>query len=429
MSITLYEIITYLLLLLAFNHFRKYNDEFLFLPVAFFLTTGVQRYLAVEAGKADWVRVAYTRNIFTPMTDEKAMTALSYFFIGTVVLFFAYKYYNSKLKYPPSPIDNQKLFTDFIKTRKTFIVFLFVIFSIINTIFKGMLGGVLSMGQSYFLLFPMALGGLILLFYILYRNLSWQEDGTTKFIYLLLMLYSIFISYNPSQRFQFLSWMIAIGILITQKYNPIQKIKYYIIGGVLVLFIFSLAGVARKQNISSLTFDQMLKKATERAEKREDQNMLDGFMMVLDVYPKHLNYSYGMEHFEILLRPIPRKLWPGKPVGGYANKLGLNKYEKFGTVGISQTIYGTFYGEGGIMGIIILSIIYGWFFVKLFRYTYRYNSDMHWLLKGIIIASFIPILRGGDLPGIVAFIGMSYWPVFLFLWQYNKFLKTQAVQQ
>ena len=151
--------------------------------------------------------------------------------------------------------------------------------------------------------------------------------------------------------------------------------------------------------------------------------MLDGFMMVLDVYPKHLNYSYGMEHFEILLRPIPRKLWPGKPVGGYANKLGLNDYKNAGTVGISQTIYGTFYGEGGVMGIIILSIIYGWLFVKLFRYTYRYNSDVHWLLKGIIIASFVPILRGGDLPGIIAFIGMSYWPVFLFLYQYNKFLK------
>jgi len=45
------------------------------------------------------------------------------------------------------------------------------------------------------------------------------------------------------------------------------------------------------------------------------------------------------------------------------------------------------------------------------------------LIKGIILASFIPILRGGDLPGIVAFIGMSYWPVFVMIYLYNKHLK------
>ena len=56
----------------------------------------------------------------------------------------------------------------------------------------------------------------------------------------------------------------------------------------------------------------------------------------------------------------------------------------------------------------------------------RYNSDLYWLIKGIILASFIPILRGGDLPGIVAFIGMSYWPVFVMIYLYNKHLKKQV---
>ena len=166
--------------------------------------------------------------------------------------------------------------------------------------------------------------------------------------------------------------------------------------------------------------------AFERSSSKEDQNMLDGLMMVMDVYPNHLDYHYGGEHFEILLRPIPRAIWPEKPVGGYANKLGLNDVRK-GTVGISQTIYGTFYGEGGVAGIVILSILYGYFFVRLFRMIGRYDSDLYWILKGIVLASFIPILRGGDLPGIVAFIGMSYWPVFLIVWQYNRYLKQNTI--
>ncbi|MFT3738848.1 MAG: hypothetical protein QM786_08820 [Breznakibacter sp.] len=422
MTIAVYEYLALGLLILAYIHFRKYNDEFIFLPVVFFWSTGVSRYNAVLENKADWVKVVYTRNIFTPMNNEKAMIVLGYFALGTLMLILAYRFFNRRIDYPYIRVDNPVVFNNFIKTKKGFILGLFVFFNIVFTIFKGMIGGTLALGQSYFLLFPMALGGLILLAFLVYRSYTWKQDPAMKGFYLVLMVYAIVMSYNPSQRFQFLSWMVAIGIVVTQNLTPAKKTWWYMLGGALVLFVFSLAGVARKHNVSEMTFEQMWDAAIARNEKREDQNMLDGFMMVLDVYPKHLNYHYGMEHLEILMRPIPRQLWPGKPVGGYANKLGLNKVEK-GTVGISQTIYGTFYGEGGVLGIVVLSIFYAWLLVKLSRYTWRYNSNLHWLLKGIILASFVPILRGGDLPGVVAFIGMSYWPVFLILYQYNKYLK------
>ena len=71
----------------------------------------------------------------------------------------------------------------------------------------------------------------------------------------------------------------------------------------------------------------------------------------------------------------------------------------------------------------LLSILYGLFFTLIFNYADRYNSDMKWLLRGITIAWILPLLRGGDLPGIVAWLGMSYWPVFWILIQYNKHLK------
>jgi hypothetical protein len=109
-------------------------------------------------------------------------------------------------------------------------------------------------------------------------------------------------------------------------------------------------------------------------------------------------------------------------VGGYANKLGLNDNMNSKTVGISQTIYGSFYGEGGFVGIVIFSILYAILFVRLFQYSFRYHSSIRYMIKGIAIASLIPLLRGGDLPGIFAFIGMSYWPVFLFIRNYHKFL-------
>ncbi len=422
MSIGLIEIITYILIILALRHFLRFNDEFLFLPVLFFYATGLQRYEAVSSGATHWVSVAYSYNIFTPMTDAKAIYALTLFLTGTLIFIFSYIYHNKKLPYPTIYKDSPDLLSEFVKEKKLFILIGFIIFLGINTLFRGLISGPMALGNSYFLLFGMGVASFILLGFLAYRN----EEGNKRKMYLVMIIYGIYISYNPSQRFQFLSWMVAIGIIALQSYTPKNKLKYYIIGGAFVMLFFSLAGVARKHNLSNMSISQMYEAAMERSETKEDQNMLDGFMMVLDVYPEHLDYHWGMEHLEILMRPIPRKLWPGKPVGGYANKLGLNDVNK-GTIGISQTIYGTFYGEGGIIGIIIFSILYGWLFVKLFRYSEYYDSDMKWLLKGIIIASFVPILRGGDLPGIIAFIGMSYWPVILFLYQYNKFVRNREL--
>lgn len=387
----------------------------------FFFSTGISRFAAVQSGLADWVRVNYTYNIFS-LNNEKATLALNMFFLGSLVLSLSLIYFQRRIRPINETLDNQELFIVFIRSKTQFIIILFVFFILLNSVFSGLRSGSAALGNSYFLLFAMALGGLIPLMFILYKNLSMTESLGLKILLIGLLAYSIVLSYNPSQRFRFLSWMIVVGTVYVGSKTSIQKLKYYLVGGVLVILFFSLAGVARKTDLSQLSIEEMISASLDRYEETDDQNMLDGFMMVLDVYPEHLGFHYGMEHLEILMRPIPRSLWPSKPLGGYVNKLGLNDVEQ-GTVGISQTIYGTFYGEGGVPGIIIFSVMYGWLFIKAFRYADRYNSDMRWLIKGIILAWALPWLRGGDIPGIVAWFGMSFWPVFLILRQYNAFIE------
>ena len=90
-------------------------------------------------------------------------------------------------------------------------------------------------------------------------------------------------------------------------------------------------------------------------------------------------------------------------------------------MGISQSLFGTFYGEGGVGAIVILSIIYAYLINAMMVKSIRFNSDTRHLIKGATIASIIPLLRGGDLPGIYAFIGMSFWPVILFVNRYASF--------
>jgi hypothetical protein len=273
------------------------------------------------------------------------------------------------------------------------------------------------------------IGGVITLMYLIFKNYDIKKQFIPKIIIGVIIAFAASLTYSSSGRFQFLSWSITIGVIFVANNNPLYKLRIYVIGGLIVSLAFGLAGVKRRTDTSTMSTFQKLSLAWERNKSTEDATMLDGFMMVLEVYPNHLGYHYGSEHMEILYRPIPRSMWPDKPLGGYANKLGLNDNMGGGSVGISQSLYGTFYGEGGTTGIIILSVIYCLIINLIMRYSLSYNSDLRHIIKGITIASLVPLLRGGDLPGIYAFIGMSFWPVFLFISRYNTFLRQNKIMQ
>ncbi|OYT71277.1 MAG: hypothetical protein CFK52_08610 [Chloracidobacterium sp. CP2_5A] len=150
--------------------------------------------------------------------------------------------------------------------------------------------------------------------------------------------------------------------------------------------------------------------------------MLDGFVIVRFVYPELIDFTLGLEHLEVVTRPIPRSLWPDKPVGGYVNKLGLRD-ESQGTLGISQSIYGSFYGEGGTIGIAVFAIIYGLGCAILTRWMVRLHPFVYTVLRGLFVAWLIPLLRGGDLPGIYAWLGMSSLTVLAFAWSNWRLLR------
>lgn len=427
--------LTIVLAIIVAIYVLKTNDEFPILPLLFFNSSGLQRYFLTAESKT-WTIVAYSKGVnFFTMNIDYANQALNLFFLGTVLFILSYIFFATIIKSKAKIIDNQALFTKFFTTKKLIILRLFVIFLVVNS-FTGVgmqyaagAGASIASGMSYFLFFQFAVGGLILLMYLSFKSMTFKKQGLAKLVFALIILYAATISYNPQARFQFLSWIIALGVIIVKDKPISQKLRYAVVFGPPVLLTFSIAGLARTPGALEKPFEEQIEIAIERLTSAEDQNMLDGFMMVLQVYPYHLDYQYGFQHFEILLRPIPRLLWAGKPVGGYANKLGLNENMGGQTVGISETIYGTFYGEAGITGVVIFSILYGYIFVKLFRRGEKYNSDMRYLLKGMVFAFLLPLLRGGDLAGIVAFAGMSYWPVFIFLRQYNGFLRKEKRKQ
>ena len=419
--------LTGLLTIISLVYFYRQNDELPLVLTFLYISGGVSRYWAVINGNSYWAYVAYSRNIFE-MSNELGLVALNVFLMGTAVFVLSYILWSSVIPRPTFTIDHKGLFKRYVLTRRTVILILFSIFFIISFYTKVLLGSLLSTGStlstniSYLYYLPFAIGGVILLLFMVFRNIEIKNDGLSKLVFAVMIVILGYVSYNPIARFSFLSWAVALGVIFMKDKAPGLKIRVYSVGLVLLLTVFSLAGLYRTPGASTQPIGVQLDMAWERFKTAEDQNLLDGLMMVLQVYPKNLNYQYGFQHLEILLRPIPRVLWPGKPLGGYANKLGLNDNMQYGgTVGISESLYGTFYGEGGIIGIILISFIYGFIYAKINRSAERYKSDIQYLIKGMLLASTTAIIRGGDLAGIVAFICMSYWPVFIFIGQYKGF--------
>lgn len=417
MMVQIIAFISIILVLYGLLYYVRNDDEIVLLFALFNWAVGVRRYKLLSGGVFDYVRVNYERDLFT-MNDDYALTAMSYILIGTIIFVVAYVLFSSKRHLAR---DNSQLYKLYLKINQGKILLGFIVFFMLTLALRSRVTHN-AFGSGYLNLFQMGLGGFIVLLIQLLRVSDLK--GVRRVAAYIGLAAAMIISFNTTARFVFLSWMISLVFIYLKDRSQGKKLLILMPVSMAAIIIFSIAGNLRDSESRNLPRLELVNLAIDRALNSVDLNMLDGFMMVLNVYPEHLDYHFGGEHLEILVRPIPRKFWPSKPVGGYHNKLGLNK-EGSGTVGISQTLYGSFYGEGGLFGIILFSFIYARVIKWLYLSHKAYKSEFRFVLKGVIIASLLPLLRGGDLPGIYAFIGMAFWPLVLFSYGYKRFLNSK----
>lgn len=273
-------------------------------------------------------------------------------------------------------------------------------------------GKVLAFESSaYLYLFPFVLTSIVLLLALLWKARA--LDLHHKVAAILVSACIAGVTFQPSMRFQFLSWLLACTFIFASGRSLLRR-GVTVFGGVsIALIVFAIAGALRQSDDPE---PDLQKSAFERFAFAEDANMLDGFVLLRQVYPALLPFDFGAAHLEIFQRPIPRAWWPDKPVGGYMNRLGLTTVNTGATLGISPSIFGTFYQEGDLPAVILLSCIYGLSLGWVVRFSARVSPTGGVLIRAILCAFLIPLLRGGDLPGIVAWGFMAFWPCLLILW-------------
>jgi hypothetical protein len=402
-------------------HFLRNNDELPLVLVVFNLLV-MTRFYALSSGRAEWVSFNY--GIIFDFDMALAETVNSLIFLGTSVVFIFYFIFYRKAKIEKK--DNGRYFEEFLDKKKNLIIAGFCIFYVFKMTIGSSLGE--NLGKGYGFLLTLANSSFIILLFLVFYKL--KTNLVSKIFYGILFTIIALSTYSPGLRYQFLGWAIPIIIFLLRNLTSKKKTAYYFIGVVVIFIFFSVAGAEREETNQGKSLSERIDTGIERILVAEDVNFIDGFVMLYQVYPQYLDYHYGADHLAIFLRPIPRAFWPEKPEGAWQQKYAQKYNLGYNFVtGISPTLYGVFYGEGGTPAIIIFSIIWAFIFNKIRSGIEKYDTDLQSVLKGILLASLLPLLRSGDLPGDISIIGMSYWPIFIFIFSYNRFIQEKKEEE
>lgn len=388
------------------------NDEVpLLVSFLLFYVTGY-RYWAVTTGLNRWVTL--TQFGVSSFTDAEMLSALALLVAAQTCFLGAYLYHQRYVIPVAQSWNLDSLFT-WLRPKA---LILGILALPLTVLVRGNVAAQRAAGKSmafeisgYLYQFPFVLVGVATLIMCLWRFGGLRQWGQ-KALAVVVLIAVANLTFQVSGRFQLIGWVATSGVILSSALKPGRRLIILSSFLFLLVAVFGIAGALRGNVEGSLQAA-----ALDRFIGAEDANMLDGFALMRRYIPSVVPYRFGMTHLEILLRPIPRAIWPGKPVGGsYMAAAGLSDSSTGMTVGISPTLFGDFYTEGGVIAMIALSLLYGFGLAKLIGWTCWLQPFASVMVRGMVCAALVPVLRGGDMAGVVAWLGMAFWPCFLVLW-------------
>lgn len=258
----------------------------------------------------------------------------------------------------------------------------------------------------------------------------------------LILLWTIWLhERKPSKydgRFNFWKKVLLLGILLINLLvnNPISSARYWFGTIVLSLIFLSLRWRSKISFIFLMTvitislilvfpFADMFRYTTnlDKMSLQESTNIIyplvnkgdyDSFQQLLNTtsYVEDHGIAFGKQMFGTIMFWVPRNLWSSKPVPSGVVVADFKGYEY---TNLSMPLWGEAYMDGGILGVILVFVLYG-FFVSIIENLYidNYSNGAN------ILNTFVPVyaayqfflLRGTLMSAFAYFIPIV---IFLFL--------------
>jgi oligosaccharide repeat unit polymerase len=146
-----------------------------------------------------------------------------------------------------------------------------------------------------------------------------------------------------------------------------------------------------------------------------DADMFDSLSNALLVVPEHLPFQHGSIVTDILIRIVPRPLWPEKPLE--SNDMLVRTlwpvHSSRSRAGPASSLIGSFYADSGIITVALGMFFAGAILATLWCWLQQYRSNVNAQMIYSMGLPFVVIMMRGSIPDTLARMLYTFVPLVL----------------
>lgn len=157
----------------------------------------------------------------------------------------------------------------------------------------------------------------------------------------------------------------------------------------------------------------------------------DFLAYIIETVPeKTRSFNYGAQHLQLFTEPIPRKLWPGKPVGAPIEFCDWTSKRWGNTLGITPSIVGDGWVNYAWIGVTINMIVYGVALAALYNWFLLHGTHVfRGLLYLMLTSILVQVYRDGGIVSMAKFLLFTTMPILFWWWLYTYVIGRDEVRE
>ncbi|MEQ1900556.1 MAG: hypothetical protein ABL866_07460 [Devosia sp.] len=218
------------------------------------------------------------------------------------------------------------------------------------------------------------------------------------------LAFIIFRLTQGSGRYTFISVAIAFATVELVRAGRRQPKLWHLLAAVSLILAFDVIGSDRLAFRSIVQGSTTIEETLQRYGETRAPELLSGdfgeienLVATMRVVHTTGRYNWGSQYLRLIIWPIPRQIWPEKPV--YTDLLGLARYSKVFNI-ITVTMVGDTYTNFGPLAVLLGFVLYGLGFSAAHKYAAQTTNPV-WFLAFLLMTGFITLYyRDGVIGGI-----------------------------
>ncbi|WP_312809178.1 hypothetical protein [Agrobacterium cavarae] len=218
------------------------------------------------------------------------------------------------------------------------------------------------------------------------------------------------IWFNPiaNPRFQVIGLVIAVSSASTILLYPTPLIKGTILTALFLLnyFVFGPLKSLNEGVDSGVSILSAFGQSVDEYAFRVDFDVMQVSANTVQ-YIESQGIDFGYNLLGAALFFVPRGIWPAKP---FASSLYVHDYLRYEYINLSSPLPMEFYFAGGLIGVIVLSFIFGYFLRRLTKRVTQHNRSNVRTVEGVlfaIVSGYMPIMMRGSLNSVLPQFGFA----------------------